>query len=148
MIEDRLTTEISGIAAAGLTRRRRVLDSRCGRTATVDGREMLNFASNDYLGLAGNAELARTLAEGATDTFTVDWKGYLAGATPTASWEAGAGTLAGAAVSGATTSARLGGLSEGETATVTVTATSGTTVGVMRFRVACPDFNARITGGI
>lgn len=89
-----------------------------------------------------------TLAEGATDTFTVDWKGYLAGATPTASWVAGAGTLAGAAVSGSATSARLGGLSEGETATVTVTATSGTTVGVMRFRVACPDFNARVTGGI
>jgi 8-amino-7-oxononanoate synthase len=65
MIEDRLTAEISEIAAAGLTRRRRVLDSRCGRTATVDGRELLNFASNDYLGLAGNAELARALAEGA-----------------------------------------------------------------------------------
>ena len=65
MIEDRLTAEITEIAAAGLTRRRRVLDSRCGRTATVDGREMLNFASNDYLGLAGNAEPARALAEGA-----------------------------------------------------------------------------------
>jgi 8-amino-7-oxononanoate synthase len=65
MIEDRLTAEISEIAAAGLTRRRHVLDSRCGRTATVDGREMLNFASNDYLGLAGNGELARALAEGA-----------------------------------------------------------------------------------
>jgi len=65
MIEDRLTAEISEIAAAGLTRRRRVLDSQCGRTATVDGRELLNFASNDYLGLADNGELARALAEGA-----------------------------------------------------------------------------------
>ena len=65
MIEDRLTAELADIAAAGLTRRRRVLESSCGRIATVDGREMLNFASNDYLGLAGNAEIAQALADGA-----------------------------------------------------------------------------------
>ncbi|KAF4533741.1 hypothetical protein B566_EDAN005791 [Ephemera danica] len=65
MFEDRLSAEITEIAAAGLTRRRRVLDSRCGRTITVDGREQLNFASNDYLGLAGNGELAQALADGA-----------------------------------------------------------------------------------
>ena len=65
MIEDRLTAELADIAAAGLTRRRRVLESSCGRIATVDGREMLNFASNDYLGLAGNQEVAAALAAGA-----------------------------------------------------------------------------------
>lgn len=69
MIEDRLTTELATqlqeVAAAGLTRRRRVLESPCGRIATVDGRNVLNFASNDYLGLAGNAEIARALADGA-----------------------------------------------------------------------------------
>ncbi|MCB4361463.1 8-amino-7-oxononanoate synthase [Quatrionicoccus australiensis] len=65
MIETRLTTELEEIAATGLTRRRRVLTSPCGRLATVDGREMLNFASNDYLGLAGNAEIARAMADGA-----------------------------------------------------------------------------------
>ena len=64
-LEDRLTAELAEIAAAGLTRRRRVLESPCGRTAAVDGREMLNFASNDYLGLAGNAEIAAALADGA-----------------------------------------------------------------------------------
>ncbi len=68
--EDRLTSELAAqlqeIAAAGLTRRRRVLESPCGRIATVNGREMLNFASNDYLGLAGNAEIAAALAAGAT----------------------------------------------------------------------------------
>ena len=64
-IETRLTTELEEIAAAGLTRRRRVLASPCGRIAAVDGREMLNFASNDYLGLAGNAEIAQAMADGA-----------------------------------------------------------------------------------
>jgi 8-amino-7-oxononanoate synthase len=69
MTEDRLNTELAAqlqeLATAGLTRRRRVLESPCGRIAAVDGKNVLNFASNDYLGLAGNAEIARALAEGA-----------------------------------------------------------------------------------
>ncbi|MGE5470924.1 MAG: 8-amino-7-oxononanoate synthase [Bacteroidota bacterium] len=65
MIENRLKTELADIAGLGLTRRRRVLASPCGRMATVDGRQMLNFASNDYLGLAGNAEIAQAMADGA-----------------------------------------------------------------------------------
>ena len=69
--EDRLTTELAAqlqdIAAAGLTRRRRVLESPCGRTAAVDGKKVLNFASNDYLGLAGNRDIARALADGALE---------------------------------------------------------------------------------
>jgi 8-amino-7-oxononanoate synthase len=64
-LEDLLTTELAEIAATGLTRRRRVLETPCGRNATVDGKKVLNFASNDYLGLAGNAEIARALADGA-----------------------------------------------------------------------------------
>lgn len=64
-IETRLAAELEEIATAGLTRRRRVLASPCGRIAAVDGREMLNFASNDYLGLAGNAEIAQAMADGA-----------------------------------------------------------------------------------
>jgi len=65
MIESPLSTELAEIETAGLTRRRRVLESPCGRMATVDGKNLLNFASNDYLGLAGNAEIAQALAEGA-----------------------------------------------------------------------------------
>ncbi len=64
-LTERLQTELDEIAAAGLTRRRRVLASPCGRVVTVDGRELLNFASNDYLGLADDADLAAALADGA-----------------------------------------------------------------------------------
>ena len=65
MIESRLNQELAEIAATGLTRRRRLLESPCGRIATVDGKKLLNFASNDYLGLAGNAEIAQAMADGA-----------------------------------------------------------------------------------
>lgn len=69
MTETRLLAELDAqlqdIADSGLTRRRRVLQSPCGRIASVDGRELLNFASNDYLGLAGNPEIARAMADGA-----------------------------------------------------------------------------------
>jgi len=64
-LEDRLASELADLETAGLTRRRRVLESPCGRMATVDGKNVLNFASNDYLGLAGNGEIAQALADGA-----------------------------------------------------------------------------------
>ncbi len=65
MLEQHLSSELAEIAAAGLTRRRRILESPCGRIVTVDGKEVLNFASNDYLGLAGNSEISQALADGA-----------------------------------------------------------------------------------
>ena len=65
MIERRLDSELAELAAARLTRRRHVLESPCGRLAAVDGKKVLNFASNDYLGLAGNREIAQAMADGA-----------------------------------------------------------------------------------
>ncbi len=53
---------------AGLYRSRRVVDSPQGREITIDGRRLLNFCSNDYLGLAADPRLAAA-ARGALDTW-------------------------------------------------------------------------------
>ncbi|MBC9071622.1 8-amino-7-oxononanoate synthase [Thauera sp. CAU 1555] len=65
MLLDRLQAELAALDDQALRRTRRTLDTPCGPHATVDGRSMLAFCSNDYLGLAGDPQLARALAEGA-----------------------------------------------------------------------------------
>jgi 8-amino-7-oxononanoate synthase len=64
-LETPLVAELGRLADASLTRRRRVLNSPCSPHVLVDGREMLAFASNDYLGLAAHPELAQTMADSA-----------------------------------------------------------------------------------
>ncbi len=60
-----LERELAALAEAGLTRRRRRLDSACGPHAVVEGVPMLAFASNDYLGLAQHPAVIEALADGA-----------------------------------------------------------------------------------
>jgi len=56
---------LADIERNGLRRRRRIADSACAAHMTVDGREIIGFASNDYLGLAAHETLREALAEGA-----------------------------------------------------------------------------------
>ena len=56
---------LADIDAQGLRRRRRTADTPCAAHMMVDGREMIGFASNDYLGLAAHPLLVAALAEGA-----------------------------------------------------------------------------------
>jgi 8-amino-7-oxononanoate synthase len=57
MIWDDLQSGLKELEDEGLQRRRRVLDSPCGPVCTVDGREVVSFCSNDYLGLANDPRL-------------------------------------------------------------------------------------------
>ena len=59
------SNELAALDAQALRRRRRVVDSPCAPELVVDGRPMLAFCSNDYLGLAGDPALAAVAQEGA-----------------------------------------------------------------------------------
>ncbi len=59
-----LQQEIDKLDAAGLRRRRRTAETACTPQMTVDGRRVLSFNSNDYLGLAADARIAAALHEG------------------------------------------------------------------------------------
>lgn len=56
--------ELAELADAGLLRTLRPLDSPAGRRVIRAGRELWNFASNDYLGLAAHPALAEAFIEG------------------------------------------------------------------------------------
>jgi 8-amino-7-oxononanoate synthase len=62
---DALKQGLADIDRHGLRRRRRIADSACAAHMTVDGHEIVGFASNDYLGLAAHETLRAALAEGA-----------------------------------------------------------------------------------
>ncbi|MDT4291291.1 8-amino-7-oxononanoate synthase [Methylomonas sp. MO1] len=52
------TAELRQLEQDNLYRRRRVVDGPQGIMQNVDGRQLINFCSNDYLGLANHAEVA------------------------------------------------------------------------------------------
>lgn len=65
MIYDQLTQDLAAIDQAGLRRRLRTLEAPCGPLARVDGRELISFCSNDYLGLASEPALIEAAVAGA-----------------------------------------------------------------------------------
>ena len=61
---------------AGLERPHRVRAGRQGREVTLDGRRLVNFGSNDYLGYCGDVRLTKAASKGACA------EGFGAGASP------------------------------------------------------------------
>ena len=64
-MDDLLTGELESLRAAGLGRTLRVAEEVRGVRVTLGGRSLLNFSSNDYLGLAFHPALASAMAEAA-----------------------------------------------------------------------------------
>ncbi|WP_341675205.1 8-amino-7-oxononanoate synthase [Niveibacterium sp. SC-1] len=64
-IVDSLDAEFAALDAAGLRRQRRTVTRRQGVQIEVDGHPVLNFCSNDYLGLADHPALVEAAIEGA-----------------------------------------------------------------------------------
>ena len=63
-----LAAELKQADDAGLRRRRRLLQSAQGVHVEIDGRSVLSFCSNDYLGLAADVRLVAALQAGAAQT--------------------------------------------------------------------------------
>jgi 8-amino-7-oxononanoate synthase len=60
-----LQQQIDALDAQDLRRRRRTTTTACSSWVEVDGRRVLSFNSNDYLGLAADARVVEALREGA-----------------------------------------------------------------------------------
>ncbi|HPP53928.1 MAG TPA: 8-amino-7-oxononanoate synthase, partial [Thermoguttaceae bacterium] len=70
-----IEAELEQLDQAGLRRRRRVRQGPQGAVVVLDGRELVNFGSNDYLGLASD-ERVKAAAVAAVQ------EGWGAGASP------------------------------------------------------------------
>lgn len=68
--------EIEALRAEGLERPHRVRSGRQGAAVTLDGRDLVNFGSNDYLGYAGDVRLTKAASKGSCA------EGFGAGASP------------------------------------------------------------------
>ena len=63
MSADFIQDELQALRNASLYRRMRSIDGKQGPTLIVDGREVLNFSSNNYLGLADHRALCKAAKE-------------------------------------------------------------------------------------
>lgn len=73
---DWIAEERSRLRRLSLERLPRVRSGRQGREVDLDGRRLINFGSNDYLGLAGDIRLTRAASKGGCA------EGFGAGASP------------------------------------------------------------------
>jgi len=68
--------DLAQLAADDLLRPRRIRTGKQGATVVLDGRELVNFGSNDYLGYAGDVRLTKAASRAACA------EGFGAGASP------------------------------------------------------------------
>ncbi len=61
--KDALERDLNTIDKVGLRRRLRSVENRSGATIYIDGRSIVDFSSNDYLGLAGDRRIAAAATE-------------------------------------------------------------------------------------
>src|SRR4051812_37380861 len=57
-LNEALAAELDALAEAGLRRRMRGVSGRQGAEVVLDGQRVVDFSSNDYLGLAADPRLA------------------------------------------------------------------------------------------
>ena len=62
--QSHLQSELNKIEAAGLTKRERLIESPQGNRIRVNGREVLNFCANNYLGLSAHPALLEAAKSG------------------------------------------------------------------------------------
>lgn len=63
---ERLAADLAELSASSLHRTRRIVASACGPVVEVDGKQVVAFASNDYLGLANEPALVSAATTAAT----------------------------------------------------------------------------------
>ena len=68
--KDHLTKELAAIEQAGLFKRERIITSGQGAEITVNGRQVLNFCANNYLGLSSDPRVVQAAHD------TLDSHGY------------------------------------------------------------------------
>ena len=65
ILHEELAHQLAQLESDGLRRRRRTLETSCGPLARADGRELISFCGNDYLGLASDPALIEAASTGA-----------------------------------------------------------------------------------
>lgn len=65
---DHANSELQQINEAGLFKTQRVIESRQGTVVTVDGKQLINFCANNYLGLSGHEDMVEA-AKAALDKY-------------------------------------------------------------------------------
>jgi 8-amino-7-oxononanoate synthase len=69
-LDDDVQAELAQLEAAHRRRVPRVVDGRASNVVVLDGTKVVNFASNDYLGLAEDERLAKAAANAAVESGT------------------------------------------------------------------------------